>query len=150
HLELYARLIERHPESFARHLPALWARRQQDLGRCRRDLDALDHEWDEWLAARLDDRRSEVARLPPRAGDPQPPEGRAEVAAARERIAALEAERAAAQALAEERARSVDALERSLEAVSLAREREVAALRASWSWRLTRPLRAVVGALRGE
>jgi len=150
HLELYARLIERHPETFARHLPALWARRQQDLGRCRRDLEALDHEWDEWLAARLDDRRSEAASLPSRPVDAQLLEVRAEVAAARQRIAALEAERAAAEALAEERGRTAAALERSLEAVALAREREVAALRASWSWRLTRPLRAVVGALRGE
>src|SRR5262249_49931144 len=95
HLELYARLIERHPETFARHLPALWARRQQDLGRCRRDLEALDHEWDEWLAARLDDRRSEAASLPPRPVAAQLLEGRAEGAAARPRSAPPAAQRRA-------------------------------------------------------
>jgi len=150
HLRLYSALIERHPESFARHLPALWARRQQDLGRCRLDLDALDHEWDGWLATRLEDRRSEAAALPSRPVDAQLLEARAEVALARSRIGELEAERAAAVALAEERARGIAGLERSLAAVSEARERELAALRASWSWRVTRPLRAVVGALRGE
>jgi glycosyltransferase involved in cell wall biosynthesis len=110
HRRLYQQLIERHPETFARHLPALWLRRQLDLGRCRRDLAALDHEWDLWLAARLDDRRSEAA--------------------------------AVAKQLAPRQAALATAVEE--------RTREVAALRASWSWRLTRPLRAVVGALRGE
>ena len=153
HLRLYGQLIERHPETFARHLPELWARRQQDLARCRRDLDALDHEWDGWLAARLDDRRSEAAALPARPLDAQLGEARAaleganaELEQAGRRIAGLERSQAASAALAEERAR----LERSLAAVAEARAREVAALRASWSWRLTRPLRAVVGALRGE
>jgi glycosyltransferase involved in cell wall biosynthesis len=150
HLQLYAQLIERHPETFARHLPALWARRQRDLGRCRRDLDALDDEWEGWLAARLDDRRSEARALPSRPADAQLLEAKAALALSQRRIAALDEERAAATALADERARGIAALEGSLAALSLAREREVAALRASWSWRLTRPLRAVVGALRGE
>ena len=110
HRRLYRQLIDRHPESYARHLPALWLRRQRDLGRCRRDLDALDVEWDDWLAVRLEDRRSEAAAV----------------------VRELEQVRAAI-------ARATDAS-----------AREVAALRASWSWRLTRPLRAVVGMLRGE
>jgi len=112
HRRLYLQLIERHPDSFARHLPELWLRRQLDLGRCRRDLDALDYEWDSWLAARLDDRRSEAAAV-------------ARLGEASRRIAELE------------RAREILA-------------HEVESLRGSWSWRLTRPLRAVVGALRGE
>jgi glycosyltransferase involved in cell wall biosynthesis len=110
HRSLYLQLIERHPETFARHLPALWLRRQLDLGRCRRDLDALDEEWDSWLAARLDDRRSEAAAV----------------------------------------ARQLEPIRNALALAVEERAREVQALRASWSWRLTRPLRAVVGALRGE
>jgi glycosyltransferase involved in cell wall biosynthesis len=110
HRRLYRQLIDRHPESFARHLGALWLRRQQDLGRCRRDLDALDAEWEDWLAVRVEDRRSEAAAV----------------------VHELEQTRAALARVSEHGAR------------------EIAALRASWSWRLTRPLRAVVGVLRGE
>ena len=112
HRRLYLQLIERHPDSFARHLPELWLRRQLDLGRCRRDLDALDYEWDSWLAVRLDDRRSEAVAV-------------ARLGEASRRIAELEQARVVLR-------------------------HEVEALRGSWSWRLTRPLRAVVGALRGE
>jgi glycosyltransferase involved in cell wall biosynthesis len=110
HRRLYQQLIERHPESFARHLPELWLRRQLDLGRCRRDLDALDFEWDTWLARRLDDRRSEADAV----------------------------------------ARQLEQLRAALARAVAERTSEVEALRASWSWRLTRPLRAVVGVLRGE
>jgi glycosyltransferase involved in cell wall biosynthesis len=151
HLDLYRALIERHPETFARHAPALWLRRQRDLGRLCDERDALDHEWDGWLAPRLDDRRSEARALRRIPEDPRV----AELAAARERIGELE--RAHAQTLAAlrdahaaELAALRDAHAAELAALRDAHAAELAALRASWSWRLTRPLRAVVGALRGE
>jgi glycosyltransferase involved in cell wall biosynthesis len=124
HLRAYHELLRRHPAAFARHLPELWMRRQLDLGRSRRHLHALACEWDAWLSARLDDRRSEsaaLARLPGPALD--------------DALAALE----------DARRRIAD-----LAAVAESRAREVEALRASWSWRLTRPLRAVAGVVRGE
>jgi glycosyltransferase involved in cell wall biosynthesis len=125
HLRTYLQLMQRHPATFAQHLPALWTRRQVDLGRSRLHLHALGCEWDAWLSARLDDRRSEASALARRRPGPALDDALAAVEEARGRIADL-------TALAEARAREVDAL------------------RASWSWRLTRPLRAVVGLVRGE
>ena len=147
HLGLYRALIERHPETFARHLPALWLRRQRDLGRLRGQLAALEHEWDGWLGPRLDDRRGEAEALRRVLEDPR-------VAALDARIAELERAHAHAAALFEARGRELAAAgEAHAQALAAARDahaRELAALRASWSWRLTRPLRSVVGALRGE
>jgi GT2 family glycosyltransferase len=167
HLRLYRALIERHPETFARHLPALWLRRQRDLGRSRAEAEALEHEWDAWLAPRLEDRRGEAEVLRRLRPDGRLEEARAALEQARTgleqaraQLAELEQARASAAALADARAHALAAahevrahLEASVAgeaALAAARAREIEALHASWSWRLMRPLRAVVGALRGE
>jgi glycosyltransferase involved in cell wall biosynthesis len=146
HLRVYLELIERHPETFARYLPDLWLRRQLDLGRVQSEIHALEVEWDSWLCARLDDRRSEAVALARPRPDSRLDGMRAEIASAASRISELEASAAA-------REQELRAFDSELEA---ARRRvaelaaEVSALRSSWSWRLMRPLRAVVGAVRGE
>jgi hypothetical protein len=134
HLRVYLDLIERHPETFARYLPELWSRRQRDLGHVLREARALEVEWDAWLSVRLADRHSEAAALRSR---PDP----------------AAAERISWEATVAAREHELRARDREL---ATARDRigqlagEVSALRSSLSWRLTRPLRAVVGMLRGE
>jgi glycosyltransferase involved in cell wall biosynthesis len=146
HLRVYRELIERHPETFARYLPELWLRRQLDLGRSLREVHALEVEWDVWLSARLDDRRSEAAALSRPRPDPLLDAKRAELASAAGRISELEAAAAAREQELRALGSGLEAAQHRIEELAA----EVAALRASYSWRLTRPLRAVVGVVRGE
>lgn len=146
HLRVYLALIERHAETFARYLPELWLRRQLDLGRAVTEGRSLEVEWDAWLSARLDDRRSEAGALARLRPDALLDAKRAELAAASLRIGELEAVAAAR----EQALRAIDGELAATRDRAQGLAAEASALRASWSWRITRPLRTVLGILRGE
>lgn len=118
HPELYRRLVHKHAGTFAAHLPALLGRRDDDLAALRREIHRLEIDWHETLGPTLQTRRDEDAARDRRA---------ARVARDRE----AEATRAASAALTSEVERLAA---------------EVEALRHSWSWRVTGPLRAAYGA----
>lgn len=61
HLRLYGELVEKHPESFRRHVLDLVLRREQTVSDISRHIDLLDEEM-MWLQPSLDERRSEVER----------------------------------------------------------------------------------------
>jgi hypothetical protein len=149
-------------------LPYLWHQRQADLARVRDDNDQLEYEWRSWLQARRGDREAQAAVLEPlqsavietetlrgRLSRAEVELSRAEVelaqsevelAQAKAGLSQAEAGLSRAQAALEEETRRADARTAELSAA----RHDASDLRASWSWRLTRPLRQIVGALRGE
>lgn len=154
HLALYSELMARHPATFATHLPYLWHQRQADLARVRDDNERLEYEWRSWLEARRVDREAQAAVLEPLQSAVIEAEilrgrlSRAEVELSRAEVERSRAEAglSRAQAALEEEVRRVEARTAELSAA----RHDASDLRASWSWRLTRPLRQIVGALRGE
>jgi len=161
HLALYSDLMARHPATFAAHVPYLWHQRQADLARVRDENARLEYEWRSWLEARRRDREAQAAALEPlqsaviEADFLRGRLSRAEVELSRAQAGLSQAEAGLSQAEAglsrvqaalEEEARRVEARTAELTAA----RQDASDLRASWSWRLTRPLRQIVGALRGE
>src|SRR5262245_17371782 len=63
HPHLYRRLVEKHAESFRRHLPALLNRRDLDLSRLEAHLHDLELEHERWLGPELARHREHAARL---------------------------------------------------------------------------------------
>ncbi len=118
HPDLYRRLVLKHADTFAANLPTLLARRDDDLAAVRRETHRLELDWHETLGPALQTRRDDDTARERRA---------ARVARDRE----AEATRAASVALTSEVERLVA---------------DVEALRHSWSWRVTGPLRTLYGA----
>ena len=123
HLQLYAELVEKHPESYRRHLLDLVLRREWTISDLCRRIRAVEEELRNSVEPTLEERRREVERANRRLADIQ-----AQEAAEKERRAL--AERTGRLELEIERARSA--------AAELARQ-----FQQSWSWRLTAPLRWV-------
>jgi glycosyltransferase involved in cell wall biosynthesis len=93
HPELYRRLVEKHAETFRRHLPALLRRRDADLCRLEAHLHDLELEHERWLGPELARHREHAARLREKLERPDLAarlrETEAALAAAREEVAAL-------------------------------------------------------------
>jgi glycosyltransferase involved in cell wall biosynthesis len=145
----YRQLVEKHAESFREHLPALFARRERDIAGNRARADDIDE-------------HLELQLLPALA------RARDDLAAAERRVAAWRQERGLAVAqgfqnleegygrlrrLRMEHEELQSALARQREEVVRLQElraeamREVHALRSSWSWRVTQPLRSIADML---
>jgi len=117
---LYRQLVDRHPDLFARHLVALLERRDDEIASMSTSLWRLEQAW---------------------AGDL---EGRQQWWHDNE----AGHERAQAERDLRDRARQLEADAQALHA-AVDHERQMQEdLRASWSWRVTRPLRAVLGWVR--
>lgn len=148
HPALYRRLASKHAASYRTYLEPLLVRREREEAHLRsqiHDLELGDYLLvrPELTSARDDLRDAERWR---QAADDAATRGRE----ALERDAALAAaERNAAGQAAAERARA-DAEARRREAEAIARRAmdEVSALRRSWSWRLTSPLRTALDLIR--
>lgn len=122
HPHLFRRLVEKHTESYRTFLPALLARRERDASHLAKHLHALELDYYRELGPELAKRRDDVEMLDAR----------------------LEREdRARALELATARARE-------LEATANRALADARALRASWSWWLTAPLRALVDLVRNR
>ena len=141
-LDLFRQLIEKHGESYRAHLLDLLQRRATNLCDLRGEMWDLEREYREWWAPEIERRRSEVSLLRRKVKELRDEQEReAELAELRERRTHLEADldghrKALANASAE-----ID----ELRALQDRRGHEIEALQASWSWRLTAPLRAVAG-----
>jgi len=123
HLQLYAELVEKHPESYRRHLLDLVLRREWTISDLCRRIRAVEEELRNSVEPTLEERRREVERANRRLADIQ-----AQEAAEKER-----------RALAEQTGRFELEIERARSAAAgLARQ-----FQQSWSWRLTAPLRWV-------
>jgi GT2 family glycosyltransferase len=133
HARLYRQLARKHAATFARHLPALLARREGDIAQLVGQIHDLELEYALRLAPAVAQHRDDARKT---AGSTPGREGGAPATSAGDGIVSDEqAANAATRA--------------SLEAALDAARAEVDALRASWSWRITRPLRTVYGWLRG-
>jgi glycosyltransferase involved in cell wall biosynthesis len=117
HLKLFRRLIEKHTASYRAHLLELFQRRELATCDLRRQIHHLDQEYETWFAPELGRRREEALELRRKLEEIQ------EQGRLRERVGEMQ--------------RSMEGLQR---AHDNARE-EIAALHASLSWRITRPLR---------
>jgi len=156
HPSLYRRLASKHAASYRAHLDALLVRREREEAHLRHQIHDL--ELDEYLlvtpqltSARDDLRDAERWR---RAEQTVAAEREAAQTAAAEREAALasadrlRADLAAERAAAERAHDDAEASRRAVEAVAQRAIEEVGALRRSWSWRLTSPLRAALDVVR--
>jgi hypothetical protein len=143
HPSLYRRLVEKHARSYQAHLPALLIRRARDLATLRRHNHDLELEYDTGIAAEVAKMRDDVAAL--------------DTKLKRKRIAAEHA-RAAGEIVSARAEIERNAAERAHAAIVMAGAREeihashiavrharaeAAALRNSWSWRVTAPLRGL-------
>jgi hypothetical protein len=117
HPRLYRYIVEKHAASYAAHIGALLARREEDLSNLRRHTHDLELEHHRWLDPELSKWRDDVAVL----------------------------EKKAAQAEAA-RVQELTRIEMNVELRRL--QGEVADLRASLSWRMTAPLRALYERIR--
>jgi len=166
HPSLYRRLASKHAASYRAHLDALLVRREREEAHLRHQIHDL--ELDEYLlvtpqltSARDDLRDVERWR---RVEDEAAAQARDAVvreharleleAAAREARVERDAAVAAAEHMAEEQAAmrrahaDTESRYHAAEAVAQRAIEEVAALRRSWSWRLTSPLRAALDVVR--
>jgi GT2 family glycosyltransferase len=116
HVPLAAYRVAKHADTYRMHLTSVLAAQDAEIGELLRDSATLEEQIATDLAPQLERRRDELARLQARLAGPAA--GATDLA--RERIGQLEAALASA-------------------------EHEVASLRASMSWRVTAPLRAVYG-----
>lgn len=121
---LYRQLVDRHLEVFARHLVALLEHRDDEIASLSTSLWRLEQAWASDLEGRQRwQRDNEVGR-----------------------------QRQADDLRQAEQARQLEPTQAEILALHAAFNREHErneALRASWSWRLTRPLRALLGWVRG-
>jgi GT2 family glycosyltransferase len=120
---LYRQLVDRHPDAFAGHIVALLANRDGEIASLSTSLWRLEQAWASDLESRQQWQRDNDASLRRQADE------------------LLQAERAGQLEPTLAEARRLHA------AYSLEHERNQALL-ASWSWRLTRPLRALLGWVR--
>jgi Glycosyl transferase family 2 len=135
HLGLWAYLVAKHRASYERHLFEVLERREADAAELLRGNYELERELATLLGPQLAGAGAEVERL------------RAKLAAAPDRAAGERGEvRAAAPPAAPAATPRAAELERELAAAHY----EAAALRASLSWRVTAPLRAIYGWMRRE
>lgn len=175
HPKLYRRIVEKHADSFRRHLPQLLLRRERHVAHLQRQIQDLEWEQSRWLLPELAKRRDDVAVLERR----EERDGRWRALTAdvdrlqddldrtrRSLTASESALTATESALAENEAARRAAEDQSAQAMAgvntaIARAYELDArvnraeaslddLRRSWSWRLTAPLRSVVDAVRGR
>ena len=117
---LYRQLVDRHPDVFARHIAALLDHRDGEIASMSGSLWRLEHAWVSDLEGRRQWQRDNTASL------------------VRQAETLRQADRARQLGPAEAEVRRLDA--------AYNREREHnQALRSSWSWRLTGPLRAMLG-----
>jgi glycosyltransferase involved in cell wall biosynthesis len=135
---IYGELVEKHPESFERHLLDLLLRREWTFGDVCRRIDALEEELTTRLEPALEERRGELAGARARlAACERQQELERERDALARRAESLEAQ---VRAAAEEQRRSklqLNALSRKVESL----EAQGMNVRRSWSWRMTSPLR---------
>ena len=78
HLRLYAELVRKHPESYARHLSDLLLRRERTIGDLYSRIDAMQHELVDYLEPALAERERELTTA----------RARRDAAARRDRLAA--------------------------------------------------------------
>jgi len=153
HPELYRRLVAKHAETWRAHLPTLLARRERDIGALQREIHKIDIDQHDVIdpqvqglrddlraAERARERRAEAARSECVEREHQRLTG--EVARLQGEVSRLASECAR---LGEDAARRVDDQARATQEIAR-RAAEVEALRESWSWRLTAPLRALLDA----
>jgi glycosyltransferase involved in cell wall biosynthesis len=171
HPALYRRLVAKHAGAYRAHLEPLLVRREREEAHLRGQIHDL--ELDDYLVvtpeltSARDDlrdaerwRQAQDAAAAHRALENAVQEARVErdaaLAAAEHMTAERDEARASAERLAAEEAatrKSLDDAEsryRTAEAVAHQAMDEVAALRRSWSWRLTAPLRSVLDVLNGS
>ena len=160
--DIYRRLVSKHTASYLAHLDRLLVRREREEAHLRRQIHDL--ELGEYLVVRpeLTSARDDLRDAERRRQAAEDAATRAREAVEREDALiardAAQAERDAARASAErlsnehaaaQRAHAdAEARYRAAEAVARRTIEEVAALRRSWSWRLTSPLRAVLDLVR--
>ena len=160
--DIYRRLVSKHAASYLAHLDRLLVRREREEAHLRRQIHDL--ELGEYLVVRpaltsaRDDLRDAERRQ--QAADDAATRVReaaqrtAALAAAEQSAAERDAALASAQRLSNEHAAAkrahayAEARYRASEAVARRTIDEVAALRRSWSWRLTSPLRAALDLMR--
>lgn len=144
---LYGELARRHPYAFREHLPGLLQRREQTIATLQHSIDAMELELSDALLPALESRQREVAAAQ-------------QLLTEVRRQQANESVRATLAWEAEEQRRRADwlwaereeLLRRLSDAEATARgaqraAAQLAALRGSWSWRLTSPLRWLAGFL---
>jgi len=120
---LYRQLVERHPDVFARHMASLLAHRDGEIASLSTSLWRLDQYWAADLSGRLqwlEDNRAQVER----------------------------AERSAPTAATARLIEAATAEARTFHAAFNHEKQQHEAIRASWSWRITAPLRAVLDLVR--
>ena len=160
--DIYRRLVSKHVASYLAHFDRLLVRREREEAHLRRQIHDL--ELGEYLVVRpaltsaRDDLRDAERRQ--QAADDAATRAReaaqrtAALAAAEQSAAERDAALASAERLSNEHAAAkrahadAEARYRASEAVARRTIDEVAALRQSWSWRLTSPLRAVLDLIR--
>ena len=133
HLDLMEYLVEKHKESYERHLHEVLRRRDHDIAELLTSNDALERRLETWLVPELHRRRAELEELRRKLDDAERQEGlRLERAHLADEVVRLERERT------DEHRRRL-----ALDAAVAAASQEVRALRTSWSWRATAPARTV-------
>ncbi len=170
---LFRRLIEKHGESYRRHLLDLLQRRETNLCDLRGELLDLKREHHDWWKPELERRRTEVARLRHRLEEVRRREAEkaerqrleADLEGHRQALRNADEEIATLRRIQDEHIETREHLQADLRGHGQAlrnageeiatlrtelenRRREVAELHQSWSWRLTAPLRAALGWLR--
>ena len=169
---LYADLIERHPGAYCLHFLDLLLRREHSIAGLQHSIEVMQAEVDEVLTPALAERDREIVSARKRLAEASRVRSLEDLAQERQRVVDeqaaslsrtqdqlrhsrwetgeqsrradwLAAERATLlERVAELEARAQDATTREA-----AREREVGAMRRSWSWRLTAPLRQAGAAI---
>lgn len=137
---LYATLVSKHRNSFAERLPDLLLRREWSLGELSRSLVMLRNEIDGRLSSALVERKRELETARTRLQQLQAAEALAE------RVEAADALNAPARQEAAAQQAQVQAMAEQIRVLDGERQ----ALRQSWSWRITRPMRAAFGWLGGK
>jgi glycosyltransferase involved in cell wall biosynthesis len=129
HSKIYRRLVDKHPETFRRHLADVVASRESAIANFRTWTDELETKW-------LLELRPAAAR----AADDLAAAERAQTRAAEERALRIAAEESA---MVRQTLLTAQAHQRDLEAHVAGTEREIVELRNSLSWKVTKPLRTI-------
>ncbi len=157
HPALFRRLVEKHSESYRTHLVALLTRRERDASELAKHLHALELDYYRELAPEVAKRRDDIKMLGARRENVERDRalGRATArtqeleVAVTGRTEELHAMSERTQDLGATVSRQTTDLDiagvraRELDAAANRAQAEADALRSSWSWRLTAPLRAL-------
>jgi glycosyltransferase involved in cell wall biosynthesis len=92
HLDLFAEIVRKHPDSYDRHLPDLVLRRERTIGDLFGSIQAVEWELDSWLRPAIEERRREVARAREKLAEVLGAEDLQRRAAEASRLPGLEAE----------------------------------------------------------